>query len=135
MKSAVFFERDGILNSCEVRGGREVSPVRMEEFRVNTDAKPLLDQLRSAGFVLIVATNQPLISQGRLTRNELDMMHAVLRRKLPIDDILVCPYDDPSHPCCKPNPGLLIEAGFKWSLDLDQSFVISNKREIGRAHV
>ena len=29
--------------------------------------------------------------------------------------------------CRKPNPGLLVEAAFKWHLDLDRSFVVSDK--------
>lgn len=133
MKSAVFFERDGILNLCETVNGREHVPRRVEEFRPNTAAAPLLASLRDAGCLLLVATNQPGVSQGLIPRNELDLMHTVLRRALPVDDILVCPYDDASHPCRKPNPGLFIEAAFKWGLDLDHSFVVSNKWEDAKA--
>lgn len=133
MKSAVFLERDGILNLCAVRDGRQVTPLRLEEFRVNEEVRDLLAPLRRAGFLLIVATNQPAVSQGLLSRNELDLMHTILRRKIPVDDILVCPYDDESHPCRKPQPGLFMEAAFKWSLDLDQSFVISDKWQDAKA--
>lgn len=126
VKHAVFFERDGVLNHCERRGGRQISPVRFEQFVINPEARPLLQALKSAGFVVIVATNQPGIARGEIHRSELDLMHRTLLQKLPIDDILVCPYDDSSHPCCKPQPGLFIEAAFKWSLDLDHSFVVSN---------
>lgn len=105
----------------------------MEEFRVNPAAHALLSQLKQAGFVLIVATNQPGVVRGDLSRSELDRMHALLRRQLPLDDILVCVDDDPSHPCFKPNPGLFLEAGFKWGLDLDRSFVISDKWPDARA--
>jgi D-glycero-D-manno-heptose 1,7-bisphosphate phosphatase len=55
-------------------------------------------------------------------------MHELLRRKLPLDDILVCPHDEIDRcPCHKPKPGLLVEAGFKWHLDLDRSYVVSEK--------
>jgi D-glycero-D-manno-heptose 1,7-bisphosphate phosphatase len=55
-------------------------------------------------------------------------MHDRLRKALPLDDILVCPHDETDRcPCRKPKPGLLVEAGFKWHLDLDRSFVISDK--------
>ena len=41
---------------------------------------------------------------------------------------MVCPHNESDHcPCRKPKPGLLIEAGFKWHLNLDHSFVISDK--------
>lgn len=133
MKSAVFLERDGILNLCAVRDGRQVAPLRVEDFKINDEAKELLTTLRKAGFLIIVATNQPAVSQGLLSRNELDLMHAILRRKLPVDDVFLCPYDDESHPCFKPQPGLFMEAAFKWSLDLDQSFVISDKWQDAKA--
>jgi D-glycero-D-manno-heptose 1,7-bisphosphate phosphatase len=126
MKPAVFIERDGILNLCEVKNGRQVAPMRVERFRVNLEAKPLLTQLKHAGFVVIATTNQPAISRGELPRRELDLMHVILRRGLPLDDILFCPYDE-DHPCCKPQPGMFLEAAFNWSLDLDRSFVISDK--------
>ena len=32
-----------------------------------------------------------------------------------------------SCPCRKPKPGLLVEAAFQWHLDLDRSFVVSDK--------
>src|SRR5690242_18280904 len=55
-------------------------------------------------------------------------MHERLRKVFPLDDILVCPHDETDRcPCRKPRPGLLLEAAFKWHLDLDRSFVISDK--------
>jgi D-glycero-D-manno-heptose 1,7-bisphosphate phosphatase len=127
MKDAVFFERDGVLNLCETVKGQQAAPLRLEQFKINPVAAEWLPLLKEAGFILIATTNQPAVSQGNLSRRELDLMHAMLRRKLPIDDILVCPYDDRTHPCCKPQPGMFLEAGFKWSLDLDHSFVVSDK--------
>lgn len=127
MKAAVFFERDGVLNLCEAPHGSQAQPLRLEQFKINPVAAALLTQLKQAGFILIATTNQPAVSRGDLTRNELDLMHAVLRRKLPLDDIMICPYDDADHPCFKPQPGMFLEAAFKWSLDLDRSYIISDK--------
>lgn len=127
MKAAVFFERDGILNLCEVHEGHQTTPLRLENFRINPAMVLLLAQLKQAGLILIATTNQPAVSRGELSRNELDLMHAVLRRKLPLDDVVICPYDDTDHPCYKPQPGMFLEAAFKWSLDLDRSFIVSDK--------
>ena len=39
-----------------------------------------------------------------------------------------CPHDEMDRcPCRKPNPGLIREAAFKYHLDLDRSFVVSEK--------
>jgi D-glycero-D-manno-heptose 1,7-bisphosphate phosphatase len=107
--------------------------VRLEQFKVNPAAKPLLADLKRAGLLLIATTNQPGPSRGQMSRNELDMMHAVLRRQLPLDDLLVCVSDDPHHPCYKPQPGMFLEAAFKWGIDLDHSFVISDKWQDAKA--
>jgi D-glycero-D-manno-heptose 1,7-bisphosphate phosphatase len=128
MKQAVFIERDGVLNRAGVERNHQVSPLTLAEFRVNKDAPNVLAKLKSARLVLIVTTNQPGLSRGYQSRRELDRMHEQLRRTVPVDDILVCPHDEMDHcPCRKPKPGLLVEAAFKHQLDLDRSYVISNK--------
>ena len=128
MKRGIFFERDGILNVACVEHQHQVSPLTLEEFRVNAAIAPLLSTLKAAGFLLIATTNQPGLSHGYLSRRELDRMHELLRCKLPLDDILVCPHDEIDRcPCHKPKPGLLVEAAFKWHLNLDRSYVVSEK--------
>lgn len=133
MKTAVFLERDGVLNQCDIVRGHPSVPRLLEEFRIAPEAAQLLAELKSLGLLLIATTNQPGISRGEVRRNEVDLMHTILRRNLPLDDILLCGSDDPSHPCLKPNPGMLLEAAFKWSLDLDHCFVVSDKWQDAKA--
>ena len=128
MKRAVFVERDAILN--EVRPGpkHQITPLTVEEFKLKEDAKEPLNKLKEAGFLLIGTTNQPGLSRGYQSRRELDRMHNLLRGFFPLDDLMICPHDESDHcPCRKPRPGLLIEAAFKWHINLDHSFVISDK--------
>src|SRR5512135_3040682 len=136
MKQGVFIERDGILNVVRVERQHQVSPLTLEEFRVNEELAPLLGKLKAAGFLLIATTNQPGLSRGYQSRRELDRMHDLLRRKLPLDEILLCPHDEIDRcPCRKPKPGLLVEAAFKWHLDLDRCFVVSDKwQDAAAAH-
>jgi D-glycero-D-manno-heptose 1,7-bisphosphate phosphatase len=128
MKRAVFIERDGILNDVKAGPKHQIGPLSLEEFKPRQDAVEPLLQLKKAGFVLIVTTNQPGLSRGYQSRRELDRMHDIIRRMFPLDDIMVCPHDEADHcPCRKPRPGLFIEAAFKWHLNLDHSFVVSDK--------
>ncbi len=128
MKLGVFIERDGILNQARIERQYQVSPLTLEDFRINLEALPLLKKLKAAGLILIATTNQPGLSRGYQSRRELDRMHDILRQKFPLDDILVCPHDETDRcPCRKPKPGLLVEAAFQWHLDLDHSFVVSDK--------
>jgi D-glycero-D-manno-heptose 1,7-bisphosphate phosphatase len=128
MKTAIFIERDGVLNLARVERQHQVPPRTLNEFQVNEQAIPVFEQLKSAGFLLIATTNQPGLSLDTLSRRELDRMHDQLKRRFPLDDILVCPHAQADDcPCRKPAPGLFTEAAFKWHVDLDRSFVISDK--------
>lgn len=128
MKKAVFIERDGVLNEVKTGPKHQITPLTLDEFKVKKEAEPALKKLKAAGFVLIVTSNQPGLSRGYQSRRELDRMHDIVKRCFPLDDLLVCPHDESDHcPCRKPRPGLLIEAAFKWHLNLDHSFVISDK--------
>lgn len=128
MRVAAFIERDGLLNKVRVEHDSPVTPTRLEEFKIQPTAASLIRALRDAGFVVIATTNQPGLSTGDLSRRELDIMHDMLLKKLNLDDLMVCPHDEADCcPCRKPKPGLLIEAGFKWHVDLDRSVVISDK--------
>jgi D-glycero-D-manno-heptose 1,7-bisphosphate phosphatase len=128
MKQGVFIERDGILNRARFERRQQIGPLALEEFHPNCEVAPLLNELKAAGLLLIVTTNQPALSRGDLSRRDLDRMHQVLRQSFPLDDILVCPHEEmDACTCRKPRPGLLIEGAHKWRLDLSRSFVISDK--------
>lgn len=137
MKAAVFFERDGVLNQVAVRHQHQIQPLQVSDFKVNTALRPRLDELKRAGFVLLATTNQPEVSRGRLSRRELDSMHDLLQRELPLDGILLCAHEEADQCTCrKPRTGLLTEAAFKWHLDLERSYVISDKwQDAQAAHV
>lgn len=128
MKAAIFLERDGILNLARVEQNQTSPPLTLQEFRINAPAIAPLLQLKAAGFLLIATTNQPAMSSGLISRWELDRMHELLRRAFSLDDILICPHgEDEFCPCRKPKAGLFSEAAFKWHINLEHSFVISDK--------
>ncbi len=126
MRAAVFFERDGVLVQSKNGNG---APARFEDFRVCDEVSAPLATLRDAGFLLFATTNQPGVSSGEgPTRRELDLMHALLVQKLGLKEVLVCPHaPDDRCPCRKPMPGLLQEAARRYGIDLDHSFVVSDK--------
>ena len=137
MKAAVFLERDGVINEAPIVDGHQEVPLHLDAFQVRKGVRKCMEQLKQAGFIVIVTTNQPGLANGNLCRTELDLMHGMLMRALPIDDILMCPHaeDDNCH-CHKPEAGLFTEANFKWNLDMDLSFVVSDKwQDAAAAHV
>jgi len=137
MKAAVFLERDGVINEAPIIDGHQSVPLHLDAFQVRPGLRKCLDRLKQAGFLIIVTTNQPGLANGALCRTELDLMHGMLLRALPIDDILMCPHaeNDNCH-CQKPEAGLFTEAAFKWNLDMDLCFVVSDKwQDAAAAHV
>ncbi len=136
MNSGVFIERNGILNLVQVERHRQVNPLDFEQFVPNPAAVAPLRLLKEAGLILLATTNQPGLSLGHQLRRELDLMHDRLRQELPLDDILVCPHDASDHcPCRKPKPGLLLEAAHRRRLNLERSFVLSDKwQDAAAAH-
>ncbi|MCX7872443.1 MAG: HAD-IIIA family hydrolase [Verrucomicrobiae bacterium] len=128
MRKAIFIERDGILNHCKVENAKQIPPVCSVEFRIKTETINPLAKLKSAGFIIVVITNQPGISRGYLFWHELELMHKRLKEAFPIDDIFVCPHDETDEcECMKPKLGLYIEAIYKWKILLRESYVISDK--------
>jgi D-glycero-D-manno-heptose 1,7-bisphosphate phosphatase len=128
MTKAVFLDRDGVLNEAIVRNGRPYSPDTIEEMVIPPDAAAALTRLRRHGFRLIVATNQPDIARGRLTRTHVDAMNAHLRSNLPLDAIEMCVHDDADRcGCRKPEPGLLLNAAKRDGIDLAVSFMVGDR--------
>jgi D-glycero-D-manno-heptose 1,7-bisphosphate phosphatase len=137
MRSAVFFERDGVLNLVGNGKPRPVAPTALADFKLNPQAEEPLRQLKTAGYLLLATTNQPGLSQGSQSRHELDLMHDQLVKAFRLDGVLLCPHAGSDDcPCRKPKAGLLLEAAFKWHLDLERSFVISDKwQDAQAAHI
>jgi D-glycero-D-manno-heptose 1,7-bisphosphate phosphatase len=92
-----------------------------------------LTALRSAGFLLIVVTNQPDVARGSQTREVVEAMHAHLLATLPLDDIKTCyGVDSESCDCYKPRPGMLLEAQKQYNIDLGHSFMVGDRwRDVG----
>jgi D-glycero-D-manno-heptose 1,7-bisphosphate phosphatase len=125
---AVFLDRDGVVNQAIVRDGRPYPPSRVGELKIVEGAAEALHDLKQAGFLLIVVTNQPDIARGTQRRAAVDVIHKTLSDVLPLDDFFVCPHDD-SDPCdCrKPLPGLLLRAAEKYDIDMSRSFMIGDR--------
>jgi histidinol-phosphate phosphatase family protein len=127
-RAAVFLDRDGVLTEAFVRDGVPTPPRSMSEFRVLPGVTEACADLRQAGFVLVVITNQPDVARGAQTRAEVDQMHERLRSLVPLDEICVCPHDDPDAcPCRKPKPGMLMDAAERLGLDLTRSVAVGDR--------
>lgn len=127
-RRAVFLDRDGVIVVPEFRNGRSYAPTSLKALAIFPDAPAALKQLKAAGFLLIVVTNQPDVGAGRISRETLDEMHKKLRSQLPLDDIYACMHTrEMGCSCRKPQPGMLVAAARKWGLDFSGSYLIGDR--------
>jgi D-glycero-D-manno-heptose 1,7-bisphosphate phosphatase len=127
-KPAVFLDRDGVLVRGEIRDGKLYAPRRLEDFRLLPGAADGVRALHDHGFLTIVVTNQPDIGNGLVAAEVVEAMHAIMRRKLPLDSIEVCPHRQTDGCACrKPKAGLLLAAAERFSVDLSASFMVGDR--------
>jgi D-glycero-D-manno-heptose 1,7-bisphosphate phosphatase len=125
---AVFLDRDGVVNRAVVREGRPYPPKTVEELEINPEAPEALQQLKAAGFLLIIVTNQPDVARGTQSRETVEAMHEEIRAALPIDAFFACYHDSPEGcDCRKPKPGMLLKAASEYALPLNGSFLIGDR--------
>jgi D-glycero-D-manno-heptose 1,7-bisphosphate phosphatase len=127
-RAAVFLDRDGVLNEVEVRDGTPHPPAGVEQLSLLPGVVEACYRLRELGFALVVVTNQPDIARGKQTRDGVDQMHDVLRRRLPLDEIVICAHDDIDDcQCRKPRPGMILDAAARMDLHLAESFCVGDR--------
>ncbi|HXS68753.1 MAG TPA: HAD family hydrolase [Candidatus Polarisedimenticolia bacterium] len=137
-KRAVFLDRDGVISRSNVRNGLPFAPTSLDDFEILPEAPDACRRLKQAGFLLIVATNQPDVGRGAMKKEIVEAMHARMLREVPLDRVEVCYH--PGHgqsncDCRKPKPGLLVNAARELGIDLAQSWLVGDRwRDIDCGH-
>lgn len=125
---AVFLDRDGVINANIERDGRPVAPTTVQEFRLLPGVEEAIGRLKAAGFLVIVVTNQPDVGSGRTPIATVAAMHAEIRERLLVDDIMVCIHLDADNCTCrKPKPGLILAAAAERQIDLAGSYLVGDR--------
>lgn len=135
---AVFLDRDGVINQALVRKGKPYPPRSPAEFNILPEVPAACAKLKEAGFLLVVATNQPDVGRGTLARAVVEEIHKYMLSILPIDRVEAC-----FHPgkgasdcdCRKPKPGMLFRAAQDLNIDLARSWMVGDRwRDIDCGH-
>ena len=138
IRRAVFLDRDGVINRALEREGKPYPSASLSEFEIFPEVLEACGRLKAAGFLLVVVTNQPDVGRGTLKRETVEIIHAEMRQRLPIDRIEVC-----YHPgkglsdcdCRKPKPGMLLRAARELEIDLAQSWMVGDRwRDVDCGH-
>lgn len=133
-RRAVFLDRDGTINK------EKEYLHRVEDFEFIPGAPEAIRLLNSAGFLVIVVTNQSGIGRGYYGEDAVRSLHRFMDRELArhgarVDAYYFCPH----HPdrgigeyrrecgCRKPLPGMLLKAADDFTIDMNASFIIGDK--------
>jgi len=117
----VILDRDGTIN--EDRDDYVKSP---EEWVPLAGALEAIARLNHAGWHTVLATNQSGLGRGLFDMAMLNAMHARMNQMLAkhggrIDAVFFCPHaPEDQCECRKPLPGLMMQIGERYGLDLSE---------------
>ena len=96
-----------MLNRALVRANKPYPPGSVEELEILPGVAEGLCELKAAGFLLIVVSNQPDVARGTVARHTVEDINQALAAALPIDEFRTCYHDSLDHcHCRKPKPGM-----------------------------
>ena len=136
MQSAIFLDRDGVINL-----ERKDYVKHLSEFEIFPDVAEAIDLLRKKNFLVIIITNQSAINRKLLDVNTLETIHEHFQKYLKkyntsIDAIYYCPHlPEENCSCRKPKPGLILNAAKDFKINLKKSWMIGDsKKDIDAAN-
>jgi D-glycero-D-manno-heptose 1,7-bisphosphate phosphatase len=115
----IILGRDGVLN--QFREGHVTAP---EEWLPIPGALEAVSRLNHAGWHVVVATNQSGIGRGMIDMSAVNAVHARMNELLlaeggRLDAVFFCPHTpEEGCDCRKPQPGLLLDIGRRYAVDL-----------------
>lgn len=135
VKTAIL-DRDGVINYDSSEFVK--SPDEWVSIPGSLEA---IARLNRAGWRVVVATNQSGLARGFFDMNTLNNIHIKMQQQLvalggQIDSIFICTHGpDDGCSCRKPLPGLFLDIGRRYELDLTQCVSVGDSlRDIEAAH-
>lgn len=115
----IILDRDGVINRDSDQFIK--SP---DEWRALPGSLEAIARLNQWGWRVVVATNQSGIGRGLFDMDTLNAIHEKMVKQLAqaggrIDAIFFCPHSsDATCECRKPKPGMLLQIGERFNVDL-----------------
>ena len=127
-RSAVFLDRDGVINRAVVRAGRPFPPSMADDVELLPGVAEACAALQEAGALVFCVTNQPDVARGTARREDVAAINLRLRRTLGLNDVAVCYHDERDGcDCRKPKPGMLINLAARHRVDLERSVMVGDR--------
>mgnify|MGYP001577142136 CR=1 FL=1 len=126
-RRAVFLDRDGTINEDP---GYLNEP---EQLQLLPSVGEALVELKKAGFLLVVVSNQSGVGRGLITKHTLSLIHGRLNMMLEKWSVRIDHYESCIHmpedhcECRKPKPKLIFDSANKLNIDISASYLIGDK--------
>ena len=127
MLSAVFLDRDGVINE-----NREDYVKSLDELKLLPGAVEAIARLSRAGFRIVIVSNQQGVGRGLIQTETLELINRKILDELAaigaaVAGIYYCPHlKEEDCECRKPKPGLLIKASKELGIDLARSVLVGD---------
>jgi len=135
LSKAVFLDRDGVITEDPPHYAH-----RLDQLKIISGSARAIQLLNAHRFFVVVISNQSGVARGYYHETDVKIFNNGIEALLAkngahIDAIYYCPH----HPdaavmqyklnceCRKPKPGMILRAAEKFSLNLEQSFVVGDK--------
>jgi histidinol-phosphate phosphatase family protein len=126
LRPAVFFDRDGVINASP---GESTYVLRWADFHFLPDLLPVLEYVKSSGFLTVLVTNQQCVGRGLLDAAGLQEIHDSMQSELGshcFDAIECCPHLSGTCNCRKPSPEMILNAARLLGVDLKRSWMVGD---------
>ena len=123
----IFLDRDGVINK-EVNYLHEIG-----SFIFINGIFEACKHFITAGYKIIIITNQSGISRGYYSQNDYQTLTSWMLKRfednsISILDVFHCPHEPNSNcECRKPKPGMLLDAKVKYKINMSSSWLIGDK--------
>lgn len=129
MARLIILDRDGVINLDSPEFIK--SP---DEWRPIPGALDAIADLKHAGWLVVVCSNQSGVDRGIITPQALDaiherLYHALAERHASLDGIAVCPHrpEENCH-CRKPKPGMLLDMMMRFGAAPEETIAIGDSQ-------
>jgi D-glycero-D-manno-heptose 1,7-bisphosphate phosphatase len=133
-RGTLFLDRDGVI----VADTHYLH--RVEDLRLIAGSAAAISRCNALGIRVVVVTNQAGIGRGYYGWDDFRAVQAALAGELAsadahLDAALACAYHSEgreplraaSHPCRKPNPGMILEAASRMNVNLARSWIVGDR--------
>jgi D-glycero-D-manno-heptose 1,7-bisphosphate phosphatase len=125
LNCAVFLDRDGVITKDPPHYAH-----RLDQLRIIPGSAQAIQLLNAQNFRVIVISNQSGVARGYYQEEDVKRFNDAMERLLANEgahvDAIIDRYKIDCD-CRKPKPGMILHAAQKYSLDIENSFVVGDK--------